>query len=135
VDHELIVTLSRQAPREVRHSLEARYRESMERALLDDVTLLTSEVVTNAVQHSGCPDGDPLTVRARVADGTLRVEVVDQGSGVDGLTPRSLEPPSGLGYLHLLSDRWASEVGNSFHVWFEIDVETRTMLFRAPTDP
>ena len=34
-----------------------------------------SEIVTNAVHHSGRPEGDPLMVRATVADGSLRVGV------------------------------------------------------------
>jgi anti-sigma regulatory factor (Ser/Thr protein kinase) len=104
----------------------------MERSLLDDLTLLTSEVVTNAVQHSGRPDGDPLSVNTTVLDGVLRVEVTDQGSGKADLEPGSIDPPSGLGYLQLLSDRWSSEVSNSFLVWFEIDVVSRVMLYRVP---
>ena len=126
------VTLSLAAPREVRHWLEARYEDSMERALLDDVTVLTSEVVSNAVRHSGRPDGDPLAVDAPVNDGVLRVEVVDQGAGLHNLEARSIDPPSGLGYLQLLSDRWSSRVGSSFHVWFEIDVVSRELFCRRP---
>ena len=67
----------------------------MDRSLLDDLTLLASEVVTNAVQHSGCPQGDPLTVCTTVDNGVLRVEVTDNGVGVAALVPRSMAPPSG----------------------------------------
>ncbi len=135
VEHDHIA-LSVHAPGSVRHSLEERYRDSVERSLLDDVTLPASEVVTNAVQHSGCPQGDPLDVQATVLDGVLRLEVTDRGTGVDMLAPRSIDPPSGLGFLEILSDRWSSQVNGSFHVWFEIDVVSRSMLHRkAPEIP
>ena len=136
MEHAVTVPLSPQAPRQVRDSLKQRYLESMERSLLDDVTLLTSEIVTNSVQHSGCPEGDPLIVRSATVDDALRVQVTDQGQGVTTLTPRSMDPPSGLGFVQLVSDRWSSRVGNSFHVWFEIDVVTRSsVLHRAPASP
>jgi anti-sigma regulatory factor (Ser/Thr protein kinase) len=127
----MTVALSDHAPRQVRQSLEAQYVGSMERSLLDDLTLLASEVVTNAVQHSGRPQGDPLDVETTVIDGVLRMEVTDRGDGVDGLEARSIDPPSGLGYVEILSDRWSSRVNDSFHVWFEIDVVSRSMFHRA----
>lgn len=130
MNHGLTVELSLQAPREVRHSLEARYAGSIERSLLDDVTLLASEMVTNAVQHSGRPDGDLLTFESSVVDGVLRVEITDEGRGVPRLEPRAIAPPSGLGYLEILSDRWSSHLNHSFHVWFEIDVASRMTVYR-----
>jgi hypothetical protein len=34
-------------------------------------------------------------------------------------------PPTGLGLVELLSDRWAGSVqADTFNVWFEIDIET-----------
>lgn len=131
MEHLMTLQLAPSAPRTVRHLLEARYAETMERSLLDDITVLTSEMVTNAVVHSGRPPGDELSVTARVADGVLRVEVKDMGQGRHNLEARSVEPPSGLGYLQLMSDRWSSWIDDAFHVWFEIDVVTRPMLYRA----
>jgi anti-sigma regulatory factor (Ser/Thr protein kinase) len=128
---EVTVALSLDAPRTVRHSLEAQYVGSMERSLLDDLTLLASEVVTNAVQHSGRPNGDPLDVQTTVIDGVLRLEVTDRGVGVHELEARSLKPPSGLGYVEILSDRWSSRANGSFQVWLEIDVVSREMTYRA----
>ena len=128
----MTIALSLDAPREVRHSLEAQYVGSMERSLLDDLTLLASEVVTNAVQHSGRPHGDPIEVQTTVVDGVLRMEVTDRGVGVHELEARSIKPPSGLGYVEILSDRWSSRINSSFQVWFEIDVVSRDTLYRAP---
>ena len=92
---------------------------------------MASEMASNAVQHSGRPDGDPISMSSNVTDGVLRIEVGDQGRGVANLSARSLEPPSGLGYLDTLSDRWASRQNGTFHVWFEIDVTSRTLLSRT----
>jgi anti-sigma regulatory factor (Ser/Thr protein kinase) len=125
------IALSLQAPGQVRRSLESHYSASMDRRLLNDVVLLASEIVTNAVQHSGCPNGDPLAIQASLTKGVFRVEVTDRGPGVHNLQARSIEPPSGLGYVQLLSDRWSSRVGESFHVWFEIDVVSRPVFYRA----
>ena len=127
-----MLVLSIHAPRQVRDSLELQYSGTMERSLLDDVRILTSEIVTNAVQHSGRPVGDPLTIQTSVVDDVLRVEVSDRGNGVLELTPRMTKPPSGLGLVQLLSDRWSSHQNDAFHVWFEIDVSSNAMLHRRP---
>ena len=128
---EMTVALSSQAPGAIRESLERRYTATMAPSLLDDIKIMASELVTNAVVHSGCPKGDPLSVSSTVANGIVHVEVVDQGLGIALLEPRSLMPPSVLGYLEILSDRWSSHQGNSFHVWFEIDVTSQTLVTRA----
>jgi len=89
---------------------------STEVSLLDDVTMLTSAMVNNAVVHSGRRQRDEILVSASVSEGVLRVEVSDHEDGLETLEPRSLKPPSGL----------------SFHVWFEIDVVSRESLYCAP---
>jgi hypothetical protein len=98
---------------------------------LDDLRILSSETVTNAVRHSGRREGDPIDVATTITSTLVRVEVKDLGVGVDTLRPRSLRPPSGLGYVDLLSDRWSSMIGDSFHVWFEIDVHSNALIRRA----
>jgi anti-sigma regulatory factor (Ser/Thr protein kinase) len=131
VDFEMKLPLSIRAPGQARRELETTYADTMERPLLDDVKLMASELVTNAVQHSRCPEGDPLSLRASVVDGVLRVALGDNGSTADRVEPRSAHPPSGLGVVRLLSDRWSSDRDGLFTVWFEIDVTPRTTLSRA----
>jgi anti-sigma regulatory factor (Ser/Thr protein kinase) len=123
----MTVGLSDQAPREVRHLFE-RFAEFTEEALLDDLRILSTEIVSNAVRHSGRPPGDPIEVVTTFTSTNVRVEVIDQGQGSTQLTPRSTSPPSGLQLVELVSDRWAS-VG-SFHVWFEIDTHTDGLIGR-----
>ena len=59
----------------------------------DDVVLMTSELVTNAISYtaSRLPDGI-VTVCVRDANGMVRVDVVDQGQAPPGVTA-----PPGLG--------------------------------------
>ena len=59
----------------------ARILAAIPRVDSDAATLLTSELVTNAIQHtdSGAPGGTVTVVVIEVADGVL-VEVVDDGS-------------------------------------------------------
>jgi anti-sigma regulatory factor (Ser/Thr protein kinase) len=89
------------------------------------VTLLTSEVVTNAICHAGGPVGLSL---ALVDDHTVRVEVTD---GVPGSL---VEPPPeardaggrGLHIVDTLARRWGTERHPRYKsVWFELPVERR----------
>ena len=53
----------------------------------DDVALMTSELMTNAVLHSASRlPGGQVTVSVRTCDGTVRVDVVDQGAVPPDLT-------------------------------------------------
>ncbi|WP_344864222.1 ATP-binding protein [Planomonospora alba] len=96
--------------------------------VLDDVLLLLSEVVTDAVAHSdsGRTAGGRVVVwPVRTPDG-VHVEVVDAGSAVS--TPAARVPEAdedsgrGLWLVDLLSVAWGSHhdaAGGS--VWFRVD--------------
>jgi len=95
-------------------------------AFLDDLRLLVSEVVTNAVRHSGGTVGDgaeAIELTARAGNGRVRVEVTDPGAGFryDGPTG-TLETEGGWG-LYLvdrLADRWGIDDDPTTRVWFEV---------------
>ncbi|HKP92060.1 MAG TPA: ATP-binding protein [Thermoleophilaceae bacterium] len=91
---------------------------------LDDVRLLLSEIVTNAVRHSGAPAGAKIAVAVSVTHGRVRAEVADGGRGFDP-TPRQKPRLEAGGWgLHLvdrLADRWGVDRGADIRVWFEID--------------
>jgi anti-sigma regulatory factor (Ser/Thr protein kinase) len=134
VSHILTFPLSVDAPRQARRSFD-RYTGTIEEALLDDLRLLSSEIVTNAVQHSGCPRGDPLRIEVTTARDLIRVEVIDGGKRTRPVRPRSQTPASGLQYVALLSDRWSSGATNSFRVWFEIDIQASGLIRRKRPRP
>lgn len=91
----------------------------------DDLTLLTHELVTNAVQHS---KGDSVWLAAVLSPESVRVEVCDDGHTSE---PKVRRPKpfatSGRGLLWVkeLSDRWGRERRRVNHVWFQIDLDSR----------
>jgi anti-sigma regulatory factor (Ser/Thr protein kinase) len=89
---------------------------------LATLTLLVSEVVTNAVLHPDVKEPTDIQLRARITEGVIRVEVTDQGSG---FTPRPRDGArSDRGYgLYLLEKqarRWGVERTTGTTVWFEL---------------
>ncbi len=77
---------------------------------LDDAMLVLSELVTNAVLHSGLRAGAPIHLSGRVADDRVRIGVCDCGRGFD-LTavpelPQEASPGGrGLWIVNRLADR------------------------------
>ena len=92
---------------------------------LDDVRLLTSELVTNSVKHAGLGPTDWIRFRLVFQDGRVHVEVRDPGPGlgtaaVDGDAMR--ESGWGLYLLEQISDRWGTSRNGETCAWFELDV-------------
>lgn len=89
----------------------------------EDAILLTSEVVTNAVQHA---DG-PLTLTVIRRGGDLRVEVTDNTTRAPRVTRRGMlaEGGRGLALLAALASDWGTSMthplGTGKTVWFEIN--------------
>ena len=86
------------------------------------VTLLVSEVVTNAVIHPELNPPGKIGLYARLERGAIRVEVTDGGSGFSP-TLRSPDPLGGGYGLHILektSARWGVEATPHTTVWFEV---------------
>ncbi|MEV7013059.1 ATP-binding protein [Streptosporangium sp. NPDC051022] len=94
---------------------------------LDDVVLLLSEVVTNAVVHSesGRREDGLVTVRIGVGRGVVHVEVIDAGSAASVPTVRGVDAERvggrGLFLVDLLAVDWGvrhSDTGGA--VWFQV---------------
>ena len=93
---------------------------------IEDLRLLTSEIVTNAVRHAGLAQEDTIGVAVDVSERRVRVEVADDGPGFD---PSDLPEPSpervggwGLTLVKQLSDRWGVIRNEPNHVWFEVSL-------------
>lgn len=89
----------------------------------EDLDLLTSEVVTNALKHAPVRAANTVSLEARVFEEVVRVEVTDQGSGFD---PPSPGPPGelrqngwGLFFVEQIARSWGVESPPST-VWFEV---------------
>ena len=89
---------------------------------LEDALLLTSELVTNGVQHP--PAGnDFLLLEVSVDKGVLRVVVTDGGS--DRIRPRSPDADGGWGLTIVMetASRWGVGTENGRNTtWFELDL-------------
>jgi anti-sigma regulatory factor (Ser/Thr protein kinase) len=88
------------------------------------LTLLVSELVSNAVLHSDAPPASGIVVRASVPEqGVVRVEVIDAGSGF-AVIPRDRVKSTGGGYGLFLVDeqasRWGVDREGGTRVWFEL---------------
>lgn len=118
-DLEISLNLDEHAPRAARYYVGHVDRPSPD--LRDAVTLLTSELVSRAVQHSGGSDCDSLELRAWMPADVVRVEL---------RAPQDLlelpEDFDGTQYdlvlLDQVADRWSIDMDDPWAcMWFEID--------------
>lgn len=102
-----------------------------ERAHADDevarvLELLTSELLTNAVVHTGATT--PIRVVAEHGEDYVRVAVTDPDTTLPVVRPPSATRPGGNGMriVAALADRWGVDVhpGVGKTVWFEARVAT-----------
>jgi anti-sigma B factor antagonist len=93
---------------------------------LDDALLAVTELVNNAVIHSGLPAGSSLTVRVEPDGDALRLIVAHDGVRFD---PPPMSDPSsfvpgvsrGLAIVDKIADSWGVESsGGAVSAWFEI---------------
>jgi anti-sigma regulatory factor (Ser/Thr protein kinase) len=111
------------APARARHAIQSLERSLDDRA--EDVSLLVSELVTNAVLHSGAGPDDPIEVAASAGSETIHVAVADPGGGFDPENARSEREIGGYGLrlVETLANRWGVSRKPRPCVWFEIDCE------------
>jgi signal transduction histidine kinase len=80
----------------------------------DELALLVTEVVTNALQHGRLPPDGHVRLDASAGPGTIRVTVHDDGPGVGSA---DLTTGHGLRIVDRLATRWGSAPGVA---WFEL---------------
>lgn len=118
---ELVFTLppDRRTPARARARL-AELADAVEPGLLPRLTLVVSELVTNAVRHA---PGSEVEVRLVVEHPRrVRGEVVDDGRG-GRPEPREQGGPDGGFGLHIVEDiaaEWGVHEGST-HVWFVLE--------------
>src|SRR3954466_1395090 len=117
----LMLTLAPE-PESVRRARRALARARLDPDLDHTVSLLTSEVVTNAITHAA--QHGEIRLAAAFEPGFARVEVLDQGPGFD---PEARHDVRGFGLrlLDKLATRWGVERAAGTLVWFEVDRRRR----------
>ena len=89
-------------------------------AVLDDVKLLVSELVTNAVVHAG----SEVAVAVRLLPDAVRIEVVDRSSATTlrpSVPAESAESGRGLLLVETMASAWGVEpMDGGKAVWFEV---------------
>jgi anti-sigma regulatory factor (Ser/Thr protein kinase) len=95
---------------------------------LNSALLIATELVTNAVRHSGMGEGDTLTLVVDLSLGRAIISVRDRGPG---FSPSGLEPPStdagagwGLRLVDALSTAWGvRREAEGISVWAEVRLQ------------
>jgi anti-anti-sigma factor len=119
------------APARARTELREAFSGRLSDADRATVTLLTSELVTNAVIHPARGVGEGVGLRITAYPDRVRVDVSDAGSGFDaGSLPPGPRETGGHGLVVVdgLASRWGTrrvtiDDRDRFSVWFEVDVE------------
>lgn len=100
----------------------------MEAALgpeLETIQLLATELVTNAVRHSGATENEPIRLTTEMAGGCVRVTVTDPGPAFSP-DPYNEDPMRedgrGLFLVEQVSSRWGIQRHSGNEVWFELEV-------------
>ncbi len=93
---------------------------------IEDLRLLTSEIVTNAVRHAGLAEKDTIGIAVFGSERRVRVEVADGGPGFDpselpGVSPERVDG-WGLPLVKLLADAWGVIRNERNLVWFEVSL-------------
>ncbi|HEY3772867.1 MAG TPA: ATP-binding protein [Solirubrobacteraceae bacterium] len=92
----------------------------------EDAELVISELVTNAILHSGAIKGDEITVEVLREDDVIRLSVHDPGRSLT--SPEVLEPDldraGGVGLLVVsrVAERWLTERPDGVIVWAELSL-------------
>jgi anti-sigma regulatory factor (Ser/Thr protein kinase) len=90
----------------------------------EDLLLLVTELVTNAVRHAGAGPEGSVDLTVRMSPGSVRVEVEDAGAGFshEVAAPQAGDAGGwGLYLVDRIADDWGVvSMGSGTRVWFEL---------------
>jgi anti-sigma regulatory factor (Ser/Thr protein kinase) len=126
VEHRATFELIPEAPSQARAVVTDELGRSVHPQVLEDATLLVSELITNAVRHAPRGGSPEVELRLKIDDDRIRVVVSDPGAGFVA-TPRLPTAAEGSGWgLYLvdrIADRWGIITKDRNEVWFELDAQ------------
>lgn len=121
LDIELRLRPDARSPAEARRRMDA-LRPRLDNTVVEDATLLLSEVVSNSVRHGGLDEADRIEVRIRGTRSMLHVDVIDPGPGFEPGAPHRSSGDGGWGLwlLEQVATRWGVDRKGRTRVWFEL---------------
>jgi anti-sigma regulatory factor (Ser/Thr protein kinase) len=125
MEHRATFDLAPEAASEARAVVNAELAPAVSTKVLEDATLLVSELVTNAVRHAPREGLPTIELRLKVDPARVRVVVSDPGTGfvAEPRLPTASESSGwGLYLVDRLADRWGIITRDRSEVWFEIDM-------------
>jgi serine/threonine-protein kinase RsbW len=119
---ELILPAAPAAATTARSEVTRRLAKRLTVGVLEDVKLLLTELITNALRHGKLRADDEIGVKAEVTDGTVRIEVHDPGRNgqVAPRNPGAGGGGYGLFLVESLTNQWGVERRNGTTVWAEL---------------
>ena len=91
----------------------------------DDVALLISELVSNAVRHARVEGIETVVIRLAASLDRIRIEVSDRGAGFSpaAITRPPFDQPGGRGLfvVDAIASRWGTVSADRHCVWLERD--------------
>jgi anti-sigma regulatory factor (Ser/Thr protein kinase) len=112
--HRIVLERGPEAPARARAQVLARTGRI---ARADDLALLVSEAVTNAVRHGGSGPRDPVVVHVSHGCEAVAVRVCDGGDGVPRRRRSGHDGGFGLQLVDLLAESWGVGPGE---LWFSL---------------
>jgi anti-sigma regulatory factor (Ser/Thr protein kinase) len=112
-----------QATGAARHAVDE-LSDKLHPALLEDLRLLVSELVTNSVQHGPPTEGKPNWLQLSISNGYVRAQVQDCGPGfvpTPSLATADAESGRGLYLVDQIANQWGVTPGTTTCVWLELD--------------
>lgn len=110
------------APTQARTVVTERFGSRLAARVLEDVRLLVTEMITNALRHGSLRSGDCVALKAWLTGDILHIEVHDPGRNGDVVQ----RPPGqrgggyGLYLVERLAKRWGVDRRDGTVVWCEV---------------
>lgn len=126
MEHRATFGFAPEAASQARAVVNEELGRSVSAKVLEDATLLVSELVSNAVRHAPREGIPEIELRLRLDPERVRVVVSDPGMAGFVAEPRlptaSESSGWGLYLVDRIADRWGVITKDRSEVWFEIDV-------------
>lgn len=125
MEHRATFELDPEAASQARAVVNEELGRVVSAKVLEDATLLVSELVSNAVRHAPRAGVPEIELTLKLDPERVRVVVSDPGAGfvLEPRLPTASESSGwGLYLVDRIADRWGVITKDRSEVWFEIDV-------------